>query len=176
MSILPEEVRKHLLDVVRSRCDAVGFAELSPVDAATRYKTWTDDPEIGGELSRYIPREEVRVYIKDSLVKPYLVSHQEDPIPILRAAGRLVGLEVVARRKKPHGVMLSDGTFVVWSNARDWKTSLMALHEARWEHPGRGPLILVQTRASGQWGESSHRRVVEDAANKLGIDRVVWLV
>jgi hypothetical protein len=51
----------------------------------------------------------------------------------------------------------------------------MALHERTFERNAARPFAAVLLSAVGRYREDRDRRVVEDAASKLTIERVVWI-
>ena len=82
--------------------------------------------------------------------------------------------QVIETYEKPHGRRLADGRVVCWGRADDWKNVLMAVHERSF--PGfRKPFAVVLMLAMGKFNQEDSRAVVVDAANKLGVERLVWL-
>ena len=75
---------------------------------------------------------------------------------------------------KPHGRRLSDGRVICWGRAEDWKNILMAIHERSFRYSYK-PFGVILMYAEGKYHQQGNRVVVEDAANKLGIGRLVWL-
>jgi len=110
---------------------------LNDAERARRYEQWSRDPEIGGALAHYMDARKVRVYIKDSLLKPYeraRLSGTEHEI--LGRLGIPADSEVSRRYIKPHGIEFADGKVVCWGNSRDWKHVLMAMFERAAFTPG----------------------------------------
>lgn len=172
---VPDEVRERLKSLVWSRADSVGWQDLSPGDKTTYYENWTNDPEVGGILVRYIDKGQVRVYLKDSLLKDYVRLHYADgqrPFRVLKISNKI---QVEESFEKPHGRRLVDGRVICWGRADDWKAVLMAIHERTYGRNGAKPFGAVFVRAIGRFSESKVRGMIEDAAKKLGIRRVVWL-
>lgn len=172
---VPDEVRERIKDLIWHRADTIGWQDLSPVDKTNCYENWTNDPEVGGVLVRYIDKGQVRVYLKDSLLKDYVRLHYADgqrPLRVLKIGKRL---PVSESFEKPHGRRFSDGRVVCWGRADDWKAILMALHERSYARPGAEPFGAVFMRAAGRFAESKVRRMIEAAAKKLGVRKVVWL-
>jgi hypothetical protein len=75
---------------------------------------------------------------------------------------------------KPHGRVLSDRRVVCWGLAKHWKPILLAAYERAYRHVGR-PFAVVLLRGVGRMAQPSERRMVEDLAGRLGIEKVVWL-
>ena len=172
---VPDDVRERLKTFIWSRADDIGWIDLSANDKTTYYENWTNDPEVGGVLARYIDKGQVRVYLKDSLLKEYVRRQQADgtrPFRVLRISLKAKTEESFI---KPHGRRLADGRVVCWGRADDWKGVLMAMHERTYGRANAKPFAAVFMRAIGRYGESKVRMMVETAAKKLGIRRVVWL-
>ena len=117
----------------------------------------------------------VRVYIKDSLLKPYeraRLLENEDAI------WRLLGISAPTTFSetyiKPHGPRLDDGKVVCWGKSRDWKLILMAVFErgeARQDFSAFGAVLLE----TGPTAEKHKRSLVLSAAKRLGLEKLVWL-
>lgn len=122
----------------------------------------------------YISLSDVRVYLKDTLRKDYSRHKHADGALILRVLG-LSDAPTVRSYIKPHGRRFADGRIVCWGRANAWKNVLMAAYERAYSARGDKPFAAVLTRALGQYHQPSVRKMVECAATKLGIERVVWL-
>src|SRR3990170_4641413 len=69
---VPDTVREQLRRQLWHIADRIGWIHLPPAQKSRHYEDWTRDPAIGGILARYIDMGQVRVYLKDSLLKDYL--------------------------------------------------------------------------------------------------------
>jgi hypothetical protein len=165
-----EETKKRLWD----EADRLEWSALSAADKTRYYSVWTETPDIGGKLGAFMDPRKVRVYIKDTLLKPYARERLADEKPVFRILGLPTDKKTVTTYIKPHGRRLLDDREVAWSRATEWKATLMALHERAFEHHGK-PFAAVFFESGTKHGEACARATVEDAAKKLGITRVVWL-
>ena len=148
---------------------------LSPADKSRYYEAWTKNLDIGGQLSRYIDQGQVRVYIKDTLLKDYMRSRlaaSELPFRVLGIPGPV---SITETYTKPHGRQLDDGRVICWGRAEDWKTILMAMHERAFSNSVTRPYAAVFLFSSRRFHEDHTRVPVADAAEKLGVEYVVWL-
>ena len=68
---MPEEIRDQIRDHLWGLADKIGWSDLQDVERARYYELWTKDSSIGGKLAHFMDPRKVRVYIKDSLLKPY---------------------------------------------------------------------------------------------------------
>ncbi len=173
--MIPKAIREEIKARVWSTADSLGWATLNDVERANFYELWTRDSTIGGQLSHYMDPRRVRVYIKDSLIKPYersRLSHHENDI------WRLLSLPNPGppskRYIKPHGRRLSDGRVVCWGKTRDWKFVLMAVFERAHTEPGSSPYGAVLLE-SGKPTDDRKRQLIVEAARRLGIQALAWL-
>lgn len=170
---VPASVRREIKELLWREADRLNWSALSSVDKSRYYSVWTETESIGGRLGQYMDPRKVRVYIKDTLVKSYTRQTSADPARVFRALGIDENIEVSATFIKPHGCILPDGRQIAWSNASEWKGTLMALHERAFEESE--PYAVVLTESAAKFGLARQRAVVESAASKLGINRLIWL-
>jgi hypothetical protein len=175
MTSIPMAIRDTLRDKLWSQCDDLGWMSLSDTERARHYELWTRDSSIGGQLAHLMDARKVRVYIKDSLVKPYVrarLSLNEGEV------WRLLGLSAVDQPMrhfiKPHGSCLADGRIIGWGRSRDWKSVLMAVFERAHADAAYSPFGVVLLE-SGKTEGSRARGLVRDVGTRLGIEKLVWL-
>ena len=173
--MIPEDIRDGLREKLWGTADDLGWASLNDSERSRWYEKWTKDPAIGGQLAHFMDPRKVRVYIKDSLIKPYerarlLASEAE----IWRALDLDPPTSTAQNFIKPHGCRLEDGRVICWGKSRDWKLILMAIFErGRTSHEGRPfGVVLLET---GKTSNEGTRNLVRDAARRLGIECVAWL-
>lgn len=173
--MMPEEIRDLLRDTLWNLADDLGWTSLSDSERSRHYEKWTKDPTIGGRLAHFMDPRKVRVYIKDSLIKPYerarLFASEAQIWHALEMAAPTEAAEIFI---KPHGCRLQDGRVVCWGKSRDWKLVLMAAFErGKSRHEGRpfGVVLLETGKTSGE----ATRNLVRDAARRLSIEKLMWL-
>ena len=172
---IPENIRNDAKVRLWAAADSLRWSTLPDSERAKYYELWTREPEIGGRLAHFMDPRKVRVYIKDSLVKPYersrLSSLEDDVWRLLAFADPGSSAESYI---KPHGRRLPDGKIVAWGNSRDWKLILMAVFERAHARPGYEAFGAVLLE-SGKTAEEHRRRLVRAAASGLGIRNLEWL-
>lgn len=175
MTAIPTTVRDALRDKLWAQCDDLGWMSLPDTERARYYELWTRDASIGGQLAHVMDARKVRVYIKDSLVKPYVrarLSLNEAEV------WRLLGLTNLDRAAhvfiKPHGRRLENGRVIGWGRSRDWKSILMAVFERGRAHSSFSSFGVVLLE-SGKTEADQTRSLVREAARRLGIDKLAWL-
>lgn len=172
---VPEDVRNELRTKLWGLADDLGWVRLSAGDKSKQYEAWTRQSDVGGLLGRYVDSGKVRVYIKDTLLKGYAQDRLAGSERPLRVAGVEDSTKMVEEYRKPHGRRLADGRIICWGRAEDWKTVLMALHERSFPMHETRRFAAVLMFADGRFREAELRVMVEDAARKLCIERLIWL-
>ena len=173
--MIPDSIRDDIKVRLWAAADSLRWSTLPDGERAKQYELWTRDPAIGGQLGHFMDPRKVRVYIKDSLVKPY----ERARLSLLESdVWRLLSFPDPGPRAeryiKPHGQRLVDGKIVCWGNSRDWKLILMAVFERSHTRPGSDPFGAVLLE-SGRTSDEYRRRVVREAATRLGIQNLAWV-
>lgn len=173
--MIPDNIRNEIRARLWATADHLRWSTLPDADRANFYELWTRDPTIGGRLGHFMDPRKVRVYIKDSLIKPYersrLSLHEDDVWRLLSLPNPGPSSE---RYIKPHGRRLSDGKVVCWGKSRDWKLIVMAVFERAEAHSGCTPFGVVLLE-SGRTSEQRQRQLVHNVARRLGIQKLAWL-
>jgi len=175
MTPIPGALRDALRDKLWGQCDDLGWMSLQDVERARHYELWTRDPSIGGQLAHLMDARKVRVYIKDSLVKPYLRARLSlNEAEVWQRLGLSSTDRVVHTYIKPHGRRTEDGRVIGWGRSRDWKSVVMAVFErgrAQRSFSSFGVVLLE----SGKTETERSRKLVIEAAQRLGIEKLAWL-
>lgn len=172
---LPDDVRDRIRDLIWERANDLSWSGLSDTERSRYYEQWTRETAIGGTLGHYMDPRKVRVYIKDSLLKPYerarMSGTEQDILAVLDVAPTL---DVVHRYIKPHGLRFIDGRIIAWGKSRDWKLILMAMYERTALNPEASAFGTVLME-SGNTADDSTRNLVRGAATRLDVARVEWI-
>lgn len=171
---IPEEIFKKIKERLWRLADQDSWMSLGAQQKSAFYEHWSRDKEVGAVLSQFMDPAEVRVYIKDTMMKPYARERTSNAAPVLVAAG-LMGDELsIEDFEKPHGRMLFDHRVVCWGQAQDWKAVLLAVYERAYRHMGK-PFAAVLSRPVGKMAQPNERQLVEDLGKRLGIEKIVWM-
>jgi hypothetical protein len=176
---IPEEVRLGLRQKLWGVADGLDWGRLSLTEKTSQYEAWTRDAAVGGQLGHYMDQRQVRVYIKDTIMKGYRRSRLAAPDDAMRvlgfeARGASAVPDIVQDYERPHGRRLKDGRVIAWGEAKDWKAILMSLHERAFEAKNARPYAAVLFLSAGKFEEDRVRALVQDAATKLGVEKLVW--
>lgn len=175
MKTLPIEIRDEIKTALWSICDNIGWLSLPDVERASYYERWTKDKNLGGKLAMHMDARKVRVYIKDTLLKAYVRTRislaEKDVWKLLDLTSEDTA---VSEFIKPHGRRLSDGRIIAWGRSRDWKVILMTVFErahADSEFSAFGVILLESGKTEGR----KSRKLVISAAQRLGIEKILWV-
>jgi hypothetical protein len=170
---IPEKLSARIKKKLWDKADQDDWLTLSDLQKTSFYEHWSTDGEVGGVLSQYLNPAQIRVYLKDTIMKPYARQRTSDEAPILRAAG-LKGDELSIKSfEKPHGRLLFDKKVVCWGPAQHWKSVILAVYERSYHEMGE-PHAAVLVRAVGKMAQPTERAMVEALAVKIGIAKVIW--
>lgn len=173
---VPKEIRDRIQQKIWNKADELDWSRLSDPDRTMWYENWSKDKEVGGTLAHFMDARKVRVYIKDSLLKPYLRNRLEDGAEkALLAVG--LGHDAAAIKKtydKPHGRLLVDGKVVCWGNSRDWKAIVISVFERAYRLESGVPYAAVLIEG-GKTTNAGIREMISTAGNKLGLLHTEWI-
>jgi hypothetical protein len=71
VSELPPKLREAITRRLYARAAQIDWGNLSATEKTAQYRRWVADPLIGGELTRFLPEDSARVWIKDGPMKEY---------------------------------------------------------------------------------------------------------
>ena len=171
---VPEKVYsriKHKLWDVADKCD---WTTLTDIQKSALYEEWIRDEQVGEALSRFLSPANVRVYLKDTVMKAYAREKINDFSLIMKLFQLPENPGIAERYIKPHGRKLIDGKVICWGFARDWKTVLFAVYERAHLTSSCIPYAAVLMSSAGKHQQPSYRKLIENAANRLGIVHVKW--
>jgi hypothetical protein len=171
---IPENVRTEIKDKLWHEADRLDWANLSASKKSHQYSIWTEIPDLGGRLAAFMDPRQVRVYIKDTLLKAYMRERMADAGRTFRLLGMPAEAPSIESYIKPHGRRLADGRVIAWRTASSWKLTLLAVHERAFEAGGR-PHAAVLFEAAGKYSDPTSRAMIEDASKKLELKRLLWV-
>jgi hypothetical protein len=134
MSIsIPNNKRQEIRKIAYKALDDADYLAMSQEQASEFMNLLLNRQDIGGELAKYIKRERIRTYIKDSVVNNYSKEKTKeaipkDPRPILKSlfdiraeeSHKEAGLQLyksINADKPNEYVVISEGTILKWETA-----------------------------------------------------------
>ncbi len=171
---VPDETHRKIESKLWSAADSLSWPTMSDLQKSALYEEWIQDAEVGEVLSRYIRPGNVRVYIKDTIMKPYGRERIKEFPPILKLLNLPEDTKTVKNYIKPHGRRLADGKVICWGLSRDWKAILFAVFERAFVIRKAVPYSAVIMFPTGKCQQPEYRRMIDTAATKMGIEKLVW--
>ena len=171
---IPDAAYKRIKEKLWKVADERNWPTLSDQQKTILYEEWIKDEKVGGVLSRYLNPGNVRVYIKDTIMKPYGRERIKDFPPILSLLGLPNDARITETYIKPHGRRLSDGKVICWGLSRDWKAILFAVFERAYVSPSSVPFAAIIMFPTGKCQQPKYRYMIEIVAKKMGIERLIW--
>lgn len=173
---LPTDIRDSIRQKIWAKADELDWPRISDAERAAWYENWTKDKDVGGVLSHFMDARKVRVYIKDSLLKPYLRSRLQDGLGRVLLAINMEEKEALFKKSydKPHGRQLLDGRIICWGNSREWKSILISVFERAYQADTGIPYaaVLMET---GKTTNAGMREMILDAGQRLGLRHLAWI-
>ena len=175
MNKIPRKVANRVREIVWNEADHLRWETLTDQDRSRIYEDWMLDERIGVELSNYTDRASIRVYLKDTLIKTYMLERLQS-FEHIRKHLTIDNDEVEKKSYiKPHGRLMKDGRIICWGPSSNWKSILFSVYERSYVEKNSTPFAAVLLNPVGKWREPFHQKMVEDAGKRLGIYHISWM-
>ena len=171
---VPDATHRRIKEKLWRVAEGLNWPTLSDKQKSKFYEEWIRESDVGGVLSRYLNAGSVRVYIKDTIMKPYGRDRIKEFPPVLKLLGLPEDARVAQNYIKPHGRRLVDGKVICWGLAKDWKAILFAVFERACVARSGVPFAAVIMFPTGKCQQSEYRQMIEAAAERLEIPNLVW--
>lgn len=168
------DVIRIVTERVHEIADKADWQHLTIPQRKKFYEEWTEDPQIGGLLSRVMEPHRIRVYLKDTVMKNY--SRKQKPnLQNLLEGMSLEFLEINKQFIKPEALLLDQTKLYTLTIAKEWKGAIMSAFERGYEI---GSLeintVFITDHTNGRFVDKYYRDLIDCAARKLGI-QVHWV-
>lgn len=174
MSKIPQNIKDDICTRVWAEADMVNWLRLGDVEKSRQYEKWMIDANVGEVIGQFLDQRNIRVYLKDSVMKPYGRERTKGVGAIFHVLnipeGEVSRLEWI----KPHGRLLYDQRCICWGPAKDWKSVLLSVYERAYRNPGAKPHAAVFLGPLGSMAQKSEQKLVATVAVKLGLEKIVW--
>lgn len=168
------DIKRRVRAEVHARAAAAGWANLGRERRRELYERWSEDPAVGGLLSEVMQPHQVRVYLKDTVLKKYARGARPGLPALLQGMG--VRWDEVTRWYTTPAAMLCDGkALYTLALAKDWKIAVMNAFERRCDAgPLERNLVLLTDHTAGRLVDRDYRGIIEAAGRRLDVD-VHWV-
>lgn len=173
---VPKDIRDQIQRRLWAKADDLKWSKLSDSERTNWYENWTKERDIGETLSHFMDPRRVRVYIKDSLLKPYIRAQLGSELErVMVALGiDIAAIETQVTYSKPHGRRLDDGRVVCWGSSRDWKAIVISVFERAYQDGKSSPYAAVFVEGGKTMGTPA-REMICEAGRRLGLQKIIWL-
>ena len=178
---LPKNVSREVRNRTYAKCDEYGYSSRSRTENTAFMNSLVEEPGIGGKLREYMTGEEVRTYIKDTLLNAYAKENVKrklaclTPMAVVSSVfeidtefvGRL-GETSICRSSVNSIYLVQTGTLLKWETALRKVLECVAAHPHLKENSSSLEmcLLLVVTNDELSYGD---RHQIEVALNFIGV-------
>ena len=178
---LPKNVSREVRNRTYAKCDEYGYSSRSRTENTAFMNSLVEEPEIGGRLREYMTGEEVRTYIKDTLLNAYAKANVKRKLACLTPmdvvlsvfaietdfVGRL-GETSICRSCSNAIYLVQTGTLLKWETALRKVLECVAAHPHLSENSSSLEmcLLLVVTNDELSYGD---RQQIEVALGFIGV-------
>ena len=169
------ELKKVVTQHVHELADSIDWTHLTVSERQKYYELWTNDPQIGGTLSRILPSHRIRVYLKDTIMKSY--SRKQRPAIVDLLSLMSVSYEHISQTfVKPQAVLCDSNKLYTLVAAKEWKVAIMSAFERGSEvYKLKKNVVFFTEHTTGRFVDKEYRDLIDAAAKRLDVD-TQWLV
>lgn len=188
MPKLPNKIAARTKALVFAKADEFGYSTRNRTENAQFLNSLVDDAEIGGVLREYLPKENVRTYIKDAILNAYSKQLTKNILDDVSPADTIqqtygVSSEVIQQcTGKDSRLSVSrsdDGCIFVVSGGTvlKWETALRKALELIAREPGlltdgRTPTICLRLVATNNGLTDADKKHMTTALAAIGVQAV----
>jgi len=174
MSMTDAEIKEIVTKRVHAIADDVDWSYLTIPQRQRYYEEWTDAPEIGGLLGQVMEVHNVRVYLKDTVMRAYARGRRPGMEKLLASMSISCG-QVTRAYIKPEAVLCDGRDLYTTTVAKEWKGAIMSAFERGCEVRNvRRNVVFMSEHTVGRFVDQAYRDVIGAAAKRLGVE-VLWM-
>jgi hypothetical protein len=180
-NLIPKEKANKIRELVYSKADARGLISCGRNENGKFMTSLVEDPEVGGVLSEYLDKSNIRTYIKDAIINGYTKNRKKEiikrnsPEEIIQkvysvSVERIQSVHdvTVCRSKSGKLFIVSSGTFLKWESALRKALELIA-RESRYIVNGKIPEICLQIAVTNLGVTDGDKKLVTDSLKAIGV-------
>lgn len=166
---IPLQIKKDITAIIWSEADAINWLRLSDQEKSRQYEKWLVSDNVGCLMGHYLDQRNIRVYLKDSVIKPYSRERTKS-LPAAFVAIGIIGPQNYKEEWiKPHGRILADLRCICWGPANDWKSIILSVYERSYRYPQAIPFAAALLGPLGKMAQTDEQNLVACVARKLGL-------
>jgi len=179
---IPQNVAQKIKQIVFDAADEIDYLAMARPDSGAFLNGLVTRPDVGGEIIKYISRDEVRHYIKDAILNRYSKDKTKEATPddLKPIVKSIYGLEAeeshsevklcLYRSTTPERlseyVVISEGTILKWETAL--KKALLFISAKPFSKTASEVHILLLLFAQHKPVPPSDKKNIENALKRCG--------
>ena len=182
---LPKQARAKVIKLVYEKADEYAYMECDRVKNGQFMDMLVEDPDVGGLLRQYMPKERVRTYIKDTILNRYTKEatsrtlssktpeqiikeeYGESSSVIQKVKGSAYDCHVL-RSEAGNIFMVSEGTLLKWETALRKGLEIIA-NEPNLTIEGKVPSLCLKLSLAGQSPTDADKKLIRTALAAAGV-------
>jgi hypothetical protein len=181
MANLPKDVVKAMRATVYSAADEAKYVGMSRGASGLFLNQLVADKDVGGRLEMYMPKQEIRHYIKDAILNRYSKDRRRNALLVdcRNVITEIFGIDTelsdgngdVSLYRSPVArgaqyVVVSNGTYLKWETAL--RKALMFVAKSPFSRTAASVRILLLLHAQGKIVPGSDKDVLNAALSRCG--------
>lgn len=183
--VLPNDLSKAIKKAIYQKADEFGYSTSGRIESGQFLDQLVEDPEIGGRLREYLPKERIRTYIKDGVLNAYtkgikaaalsLRSPEEIVARIFKTSASIIQSDstknpslIVLRSETGSIYIISKGTVLKWETALRKALEIIS-REPNLIVDGKTPSIILQLATTNQALTVADKIHIKNALNAVGV-------
>lgn len=182
---LPKQARAKVIELVYKKADEYAYMECDRVKNGQFMDMLVEDPDVGGLLRQYMPKERVRTYIKDTILNRYTKEatsrtlssktpeqiikeeYGESSSVIQKVKGSAYDCHVL-RSEAGNIFIVSEGTLLKWETALRKGLEIIA-NEPNLTIEGKVPSLCLKLSLAGQSPTDADKKLIRTALAAAGV-------
>lgn len=185
---VPQNVAKKIKKIVFEEADKIDYLAMARPDSGAFLNGLVTRPDVGGEITKYIKRDEVRHYIKDAILNRYSKDKTKEATPddLKPIVKSTYGLEAeeshnetklclyksTAPERPNEYVVISEGTVLKWETAL--KKALLFISAKPFSKKASEVHILLLLFAQHKPLPPSDKQNLENALKRCGAKTYIF--
>lgn len=185
-TVLPKSTASSIKKSVYTKADEFCYSTRSRTENNQFLDSLVEDPEIGGVLREYMPKEKVRTYIKDGILNAYAKQFTKNALDIISPAStikKIYGVSSsliqqgtgkdarvsVLRSEDGHIFVVSGGTLLKWETALRKALELIAREPGLYV-AGQPPKICLQLVVANSELSTADKKHISTALGVVSVN------
>lgn len=186
---IPTKTQKLIRQRVYAAADKANYLKSSRTDNAVLLEHLCADPEVGGLVSKFVPKEKVRTYIKDAVLNRYAKEHkaterpsQDDQVKFCAEQFLVTNFSVLERNRDtlvlksssaPIYAIVVEGTMLKWETALRKGLVYVAAHPLGQKTSNTVHIVLSLFMGGGTLTPSD-KNLLQTALARAGAVAYLW--